>query len=529
MLRRFYPFLNIPFDAPSFMIHFGVFARIIFLTVFMRKLLFTFRFPTLARSTNGSGLPLTIALSTLLGASFLASPAVIAEEEVAKPPRVADELSSSFEQVAELVTPSVVTISTETKSKKNPQQRNLDPLKDFFGEDFMDRFGGQGPQRGLGTGVIIDDQGHILTNNHVIGDADEVKVRLYNSEKTVKAEVVGVDPRTDLAVIKIKAKDKLPKAAKLGDSDRLKIGEWVVAIGASFGLENTITAGIVSAKGRNIGNAAQYEDYIQTDAAINPGNSGGPLVNLRGEVVGINTAIVSRSGGYMGIGFAIPIDMARSVMESLVSKGKVTRGWLGVGIQNLNEGLAQSFNYPSTEGALVGHIDPRGPARDAGLKQGDIIVGIDSVKILNINQLRNYVAKITPGTEVSLNVIREGRKLPVPVKIGELPTQPGDRVVKEGDSSEEELGLTVDELTPQLRRRLGTERTDGVIVTEVDPNGVAAKDVQPGDIITSINGTKIGNIGDFRAAMRGADPQKGIRLTVEQQGMERFAFIKTDE
>ncbi len=438
--------------------------------------------------------------------------------------RLADELSQAFEQVAENITPSVVTISTETKAKKGGP-KGTEQLRDFLGEDFFDKMV-PSPQRGLGTGVIVDDQGHILTNNHVIGDADEVTVRL-STEKSVKAKVVGVDPRTDLAVIKIKVKEGLPKSAKLGDSDKLKIGEWVVAAGASFGLDNTITAGIVSAKGRAISGGAQYEDFIQTDAAINPGNSGGPLVNLRGEVVGINTAIVSKSGGYMGIGFAIPINMGRQVMESLITKGKVTRGWLGVGTQNLSEDLAQSFNYESTEGALVGHVDPKGPAKKAGLKQGDIIVQAGKERIKNVNQLRNYIASLKPGVDLEVTVIRGGDKRSVTVEIGELPVQAeeGPEVATEGEN--EQLGLSVEPLNESSAKRSRTTRTEGLVITEVSPQGLAAKaEIRPGDIIVSINGQEITTITQFKEALAKGDLKKGVRMVVESQGMERFAFLR---
>jgi serine protease Do len=385
------------------------------------------------------------------------------------------------------------------------------------------------PQRGLGTGVIVDEQGHILTNNHVIGDADEVNVRLSN-EKNVKAKVVGSDPRTDLAVIKIKVKEGLPKPAKLGDSDKLKIGEWVVAAGASFGLDNTITAGIVSAKGRALSGGSQYEDFIQTDAAINPGNSGGPLVNLKNEVVGINTAIVSKSGGYMGIGFAIPINMAKQVMESLISKGKVTRGWLGVGIQNLSEDLANSFNYPSTEGALVGHVDVKGPAKKAGIKQGDIIIQAGKENIRNVNQLRNFIASLKPGTDLPVVIVRDSRKDTVTVEIGELPTQAVDAPEMSEEGENEDLGLTIEQLNDSGRRHPKTTRTSGLVVTEVAPQGLAAKaDIRPGDIIVSVNGKDITTISQFKDAIAKGSLSKGIRLVIESQGMERFAFLRQSE
>jgi serine protease Do len=444
---------------------------------------------------------------------------------VAEKVKVAQDLSEAFEHVAELITPSVVTISTETKAKKAKVPKGMEQFKDFFGDDFFDRMM-PGPQRGLGTGVIVDDQGHILTNNHVVGDADEVSVRL-SDERTVKAKVVGRDPKTDLAVIKIKLKENLPRAAVLGNSETLKIGEWVVAAGASFGLENTITAGIVSAKGRSI-SAAQYEDFIQTDAAINPGNSGGPLVNLRGEVIGINTAIVSKSGGYMGIGFAIPINMVKTVMASLIDNGKVTRGWLGVGIQNLTEDLAQSFNYPSSEGALVGHIDQNGPAKKAGLQQGDIIIQIGSEKMKNVNQLRNYVAGVAPGKALDVVVIREGKKVTTSVTIGELPSQ-GTPDAIESNGTNEDLGLTVEEFDESSARRPRSNRRRGLVVVEVDPQGLAARaGIQPGDVIASVNGTKVDSVDTFRAEIIKGDRKKGIRMVIESQGMERFAFLRED-
>ncbi len=438
--------------------------------------------------------------------------------------RLANELSEAFEHVAETITPSVVTISTESKPKKGKAPKGKDPLKDFFGEDFFDKMAPT-PQRGLGTGVIVDEQGHILTNNHVIGESDEVSVRI-NGDRTVKAKVVGTDPRTDLAVIKIKVKEALPKPAKLGDSEKLKIGEWVIAAGASFGLDNTITAGIVSAKGRALSGGAQYEDFIQTDAAINPGNSGGPLVNLRGEVVGINTAIVSKSGGYMGIGFAIPINMAKQVLDSLISNGKVTRGWLGVGIQNLTEDLAQSFNYSETEGALVGHVDPKGPAKKIGLQQGDIIVELGKSRIKNVNQLRNMVAAIKPGTSTDLTFIRNGKSETRSVTIGELPSQVVEAETKE-EGSVEDLGMTVEEFDESSPRKPRTDRTKGLIITQIDPQGLAGDaDLQVGDIIVSINGKDVSSIDDFRAATEKGDPKKGFRFVVESQGMERFAILR---
>ncbi len=480
---------------------------------------------SLRKATRAAKTLSALKVLTVAAMASLSTLSARAEESQSLPgAQVADQLSQAFERVAETITPSVVTISTESKPKKGKAPKGKDPLKEFFGEDFFDKMAPT-PQRGLGTGVIVDEQGHILTNNHVIGDSDEVTVRL-NNERTVKAKVVGTDPRTDLAVIKIKVKESLPKPAKLGDSEKLKIGEWVVAAGASFGLDNTITAGIVSAKGRALSGGAQYEDFIQTDAAINPGNSGGPLINLRGEVVGINTAIVSKSGGYMGIGFAIPINMAKQVLDSLISNGKVTRGWLGVGIQNLNEDLAKSFEYEDTEGALVGHVDPKGPAKKAGIQQGDIITQLGKDKVKNVNQLRNLVASIKPGTSLDLTIIRNGRKENRSVTIGELPAQVAEEEPQQ-DSSVEDLGLTVEEFDEGSPRKPKTDRSRGLVITQVDPQGIGADaELQAGDIIISINGKSVATIDDFKSATEKGDPKKGFRFVVESQGMERFAILR---
>ena len=480
-----------------------------------------------AQTRNKRMMPVTKSLqllSALTLSLFIATPVLSEDTPPVPGARVAEDLSQAFEHVAETITPSVVTISTESKPKKGKTPKGKDPLREFFGDDIFDKMAPV-PQRGLGTGVIVDEQGHILTNNHVIGDSDEVSVRLSN-ERTVKAKVVGTDPRSDLAVIKIKVKESLPKPAKLGDSEKLKIGEWVVAAGASFGLDNTITAGIVSAKGRALSGGAQYEDFIQTDAAINPGNSGGPLVNLRGEVIGINTAIVSKSGGYMGIGFAIPINMAKQVLDSLITNGKVTRGWLGVGIQNLSEDLAKSFDYTDTDGALVGHVDPKGPAKKAGIQQGDIIIQLGKDKIKNVNQLRNLVATIKPNTTLDLTLIRNGRKETRSVTIGELPAQVAEEEPQQ-DGSVEDLGLTVEEFDESSPRKPRTERSRGLVITQIDPQGLAADaELQVGDIIISINGREVSSIEEFKGAMEKGDSKKGLRFVVESQGMERFAILR---
>lgn len=452
----------------------------------------------------------------------------------------ARELSQAFENVAVQITPSMVSISSVKRVKAAPRGQLrpplpndpfFEPFRDFFGDDLLDRFPQRGDpngfaQQGLGTGVIVDDRGHILTNNHVIEGADEVTVRMHDNTSH-KAEVVGTDPRTDLAVIRVKAKKLVP--AKLGDSEQLQIGQWVIAAGNPFGLENSITAGIVSAKGRSLMGGMQYEDFIQTDAAINPGNSGGPLVNLYGEVVGINTAIFSRSGGYMGIGFAIPINMARNIMKSLIETGKVVRGWLGVGIQNLTPDLAASFGYSGNDGALISHVEEGGPASKADIKQGDIIIRIGEKRIKDINQLRNSVAAIAPGKTVEVEFVREGERRVTDVKIGELTASslPADRFDETG-AADDDLGITVEELTADLKRSLNTKRSEGVVVTSVNSNSIAARSgLTPGDIILRIGSKDISNLKDFQKAIKESDLEKGVRLVVESQGMQRYVFIKT--
>ena len=483
-----------------------------------------------------SNLLLTLFAVTLLSARLSAA------QDANAPVDYANQLSSAFEHAANLISPAVVNIKAVKKVKghppvhgKMPNDPFFDQFRRFFGPD-ADRFSPFRPpegysQEGMGTGVIVSADGHILTNNHVVGEADELTVRL-DDKRELKASIVGTDPRSDLAVIKIESSDLKP--ARLGDSDTLKIGEWVVAAGNPFGLDHTITAGIVSAKGRSIsGGSGQYEDFIQTDAAINPGNSGGPLLNLRGEVIGINTAIFSQSGGYMGIGFAIPSNMAKDVMESLMKTGKVTRGWLGIAIQPLNEELARSFNFPGTDGVLVGDVSADTPAQAAGLKSGDIIVALNDKKIDSINRFRNTIASTKPGAEVKLSIVREGRKQQMTIAVGELPAKLGEKgqaSPQEESAQGEELGLEIQTLTPQVADDIGSQQRKGVVIRSVQPMSPAARiGLRPGDIISSINGKEISNVSDFQAALKKADLKSGVRLLVESGGMNHFVILKKAE
>jgi serine protease Do len=335
--------------------------------------------------------------------------------------------------------------------------------------------------------------------------------------------VVGADPQTDLAVVRIDASDLSP--AQMGDSDQLQVGEWVVAAGNPFGLSYTITAGIVSAKGRsNITNVA-YEDFIQTDAAINPGNSGGPLVNRQGEVIGINTAIFTRSGGYMGIGFAIPSNMAQSVMRSLIEKGHVVRGWLGLGIQNLTEGLAKSFGYGSTDGILVSQVTPDSPADKAGLLEGDIITHYDGERMENMRELRSQVAETEPGTRVELKIFREGAEKMITVGIGELKAE---RQVS-SEKIHPNLGMKVQTLTEPLARQLGYEQARGVVVSALDPLGLAARaGLRLRDVIVKVNGTNIKDGRHFWQVIEKHDLKKGVRFTLQREGQKLFVFLQED-
>lgn len=451
----------------------------------------------------------------------------------------AKSLSKAFENVAKTLSPSVVNVSTTSKA-----QVDLDglesPFKEFFGERFFERFKEQGdtPKQGLGTGVIIDSNGHILTNHHVVGDADKVEIRFLDNDKGYQAEVVGKDPATDLAVLKVQgAPSSLLQPAKLGSSDNLKIGEWVVAIGNPFGLDHSITAGIVSAKGRSLMMPDRYEDFIQTDAAINPGNSGGPLVNLSGEVVGINSAIFSRSGGYMGIGFAIPSAIAKSVSESLINQGRVVRGWLGVTIQNLSEELAKSFGVDTTKGVLVGQVQTDSPADTAGLKQGDIIVGVSGKNVEDVNQLKNKIAGTKPGTTVSILVIRGGNREAIDVKIAELPSdissilrKPGKSEPNKNDALKETIGIIVQDITEELAASLDLGTSEGVIVAKVSKGSPAYEGgLRSRDIIKKVGETKVSSVSELLKLLSDEVLKIGVRLIVEQQGMERFVFIKIDE
>ena len=439
------------------------------------------------------------------------------------PAAAARDLAQAFRSVARQATPAVVFITVEkTIANRSPFGSN-NPF-DLFGDEFMERFFGrrspqgreQQPrefrQQGAGSGFIISQDGLILTNQHVVGDADRVTVKLSDGREFT-AKTIDTDAASDVAVIKIEAKD-LP-TLRLGDSDAMEVGDWAIAAGNPFGLTQTITVGVISAKGRNQLGITDFEDFIQTDAAVNPGNSGGPLLNLQGEAIGVTTAIASRSGGYMGIGFAIPSNMVKAIEQQLVTHGKVVRGYMGVSIQALTSALAQSLRLNTTEGVLVADVTPGSPAAKAGVKRGDVIVSFNDRPVHEPGQLRNLVAMTAPGTQARLQILRENHQREVSVELGELPHE---RTAARGGESEEtpapaQLGFSVQNMTPTLAKHLGTERSEGVVVTEVDPNSEAYEaGVRRGMVIYEVNKHEVKNTQEFRQAMEQAEQSKRILL-----------------
>jgi serine protease Do len=422
--------------------------------------------------------------------------------------------NDSLSNVAETVKPSVVNISTTKTVKGNGNSFDGFPDDPFFRRFFGDRFREFDHDRkfrtsALGSGVIVTKDGYILTNNHVVKDADEIKVILHD-RKEYKGEIIGTDPKTDLAVIKINAKN-LP-AIKIGDSDTLKVGEMVIAIGNPFALNHTITMGIVSAVGRSNVGIADYEDFIQTDAAINPGNSGGALVNIDGELVGVNTAIFSTNGGYMGIGFAIPTTMANSVMDNIIAHGKVVRGWLGVTIQNLTPELATHFDITEKQGSLVTDVVSDSPAEKAGFARGDLVIEVEGKAVEGSSDLRNMVAKTMPGKTVELTVIRDGREKTLQVTLGEFPET---TLASRGQDSNAIKGLYVQDLTPELRKRLDIpEKVNGVIVSNVEGDSAASGVLRQNDVIQEINRKDIKNIESYEEAASKIDGDGSAMLLV---------------
>ena len=474
-----------------------------------------------------------VVIGVTMVAEFLPPSRAVEATKKSKPPAIS-QAERTFVDIAKSVTPAVVNISA-TRVVRREEQMPSFPFQDPFFRRF---FGEENPHPGmpkqrkeqsLGSGVIVDASGLIVTNNHVVAKADQITVVL-SDKREFKGKVIGTDPKSDLALIRIEGED-LPVVA-WGDSDQLEVGEYVLAIGNPFGLNQTVTMGIVSAIGRaNVG-VADYEDFIQTDAAINPGNSGGALVDTHGALVGINTAIFTQSGGYMGIGFAVPSNMVRSVLESLVENGKVVRGWLGISIQEITPQLAREFGLEKNQGALIADVLPRSPAEKAGLKQGDVVISLMERPIEGASQLRNQVAQIPVGENVQVVVIRDNKEKTFNVKIEE---QPKD--VDQGDRSEEPeaeeadgsalAGMEVRTLTPGLARQFELGRNQkGVVVMDVTTGSAPEQaGVSPGDLIMEMNRRPIQSLADYREVLAGLDKDAGILLLISRQGKALFLSV----
>lgn len=449
------------------------------------------------------------------------------------------QLSEAQSEVAAIATPSIVNIST-TRVVKSRDEVPMDLFDDPFFRRF---FGDQLPhpnvpkehkEQSLGSGVIVTDDGYIVTNNHVIEKAEEIKVLLSN-KKDYKAKLIGADPKTDIAVIKIEAKGL--SALPWGDSNKLKVGEVVFAIGNPFGLNQTVTMGMISAVGRaNVG-IADYEDFIQTDAAINPGNSGGALINAQGELIGINTAILSRTGGYQGIGFAVPSSMARTVMDSLVKYKKVVRGWLGVSIQEVTSDLAEEFGVKDLKGALVSGVMKGSPAEKAGIKQGDVILEYNGRTVQDTGHLRNMVSQTPIESKVKVRILRQKKEIDTEVVIAELPKKIADASPRGGDEGtghEEEngalTGLVVRELTPDLARRLGVdEQEKGVVAVKIDPDSrVFEAGIRPGDVILQINQKTVATLQDYKQAVSKIKAKDRVLLLIRRKSEDLFVTIRPE-
>ncbi len=442
-------------------------------------------------------------------------------EKPSGPLATAKDLGLAFVEVAKKVKPAVVYIRSEKTVTVSPGEGlGEDFFKGTPFEDFFKRGAPPTKQRqvGEGSGVIVDPAGYILTNYHVVGGADKLTVHLYDGRE-LTGTVRGTDQKTDLAVIHVEAKD-LPVAA-LGDSDKLQVGEWAIAIGAPFGLEQTVTVGVISAKGRSGLGTGTYEEFLQTDASINPGNSGGPLVNIEGEVIGINAMIIQPG---QGIGFAIPINLAKTIMTQLIKEGKVVRPWVGMGLQDITPELMTAFNLKEKEGALISQIFPESPAEKAGLKVGDIILELDGKKIKNSQDVVREVLKRQVGQQIQLAVMREGKRIEVPVTTAQMPADLTER--KGAQPPREWFGLKVAPVTPDVAKELGLSKAEGVLVEGVDPGSTAQQaGLRKGDVILEVNRQKIQDEKDYRNAMEKIKPDQSVLLLVNRGGSTFFMTL----
>jgi serine protease Do len=438
------------------------------------------------------------------------------------------ETSRAFSEIVNAVSPAVVNISTTKVIRRDTRSLFEEPFFDLFNPFHDYGVPKKWKEQSLGSGVIVSSGGYIITNNHVVEKGDEIKVTLFD-KRTFKGKIVGSDPKTDIAIVRIDARD-LPTLT-WGDSEKLQVGEFVLAIGNPYSLSHTVTMGIISAVGRaNVG-IADYEDFIQTDAAINPGNSGGPLVNIKGELIGINTAIFSRTGGYQGIGFAVPSNMVRLVMDQLVQKGKVTRGWIGVTIQELTPELAQKFGLKKSNGALVSDVVKDSPAAKAGIMRGDVIIEFNGKEIKDVSNLRNMVAQSKIDGEISMRIFRSGKEYTVKVFIIELPREVAEVMPSQlpNDANVEVLtGLTVMDLTKEIIRQLGFNKDErGVVVVKVEPGSPADDaEIKKGDIIKEIDKKSINNVEDFNRIASNLKKDDTVLLFLNRSGKKFYVILK---
>ncbi len=443
---------------------------------------------------------------------FLAPSPTLAKEE-ASGIKLIEELQNVFVDIADRVKPAVVNISPKTGSTHPPFRQNEGPRE-------------KPPEApGSGSGVIIDKKGYIVTNNHVVGDAEEVEVRLSDKSKFT-GKIIGKDPDTDLAVVKIESDKDLP-FVPIGDSGKLKVGQWVIAVGNPFGLDRTVTVGVISALGRENVNLSRYEDFIQTDASINPGNSGGPLFNIKGEVIGINTAIINFA---QGIGFAIPSSMVQQVMTQLINKGKVIRGWLGVGIQPVTEDLASKFGVKEGEGVLINEVFENDPAAKAGIQPGDIITKVGGKSIDTPSTLSRTIASTLPGQKIEVEVYRDGKRKVFTVELAERKEEATFASIPPSKQPEAMLGINVQDLTPELAERFHIKEDKGVLITKVDPGSAAeAKGLREGDLIKELNREKINNAEDFKNQAAKIKKGDGVLLRVIRDNRAFFVVLETKD
>lgn len=439
------------------------------------------------------------------------------------------QTSRAFSSVAKKAIPAVVSVKVTKTVKSGSSYHGMTPDDQFFERFFGPGFRRPAPQapqlqQGQGSGFIISEDGYILTNNHVVGDADEIEVTLQDG-KEFKAKLIGTDPKSDVALVKIEG-ENLP-FVELGDSDALEIGEWVIAVGSPFGLQATVTVGIVSAKNRGV-QIAEYEDFIQTDAAINPGNSGGPLLNIDGKAIGLNTAIFSQSGGYMGIGFAIPINMARNIKDQLLESGKVSHGFLGVMMQpeKITPELAEAFGLEENKGVLITKVLPDSPADKAGLKKDDIILKMDGKDAGDWQSFRSSIGILPPGTKVDLTVFRNGKEKEITVTIGSL--EDSEEILGISPTAEK-LGLQVQNVTDELAKRFGYEDEKGVIVTEVaDESPAGRAGIAAGMLIVSVNRKDVSNVEEFNKALEKSAESKKVLLLVRNDRYAQYVVLNFD-